>query len=347
MSALGAMSTSEVSPRKKFAFWKDSLWQLCGKLRTETQADVSFGGKIEYGMIGDVKIAKVTASRHRIVRTPSYLKRESSDSLKVVLQIKGISCFEQGSRRVVLSPGEWSIYDTALPYCISVPQDTETLTALVPRDNVKTQRIHIEDLLVRKFSGRGGVGKLALQFIVSAFDEIPIIPPEAEWEIAGAISNLVRLTMLDASEIPTQISLRQVWCDRIKSYIVSHLRDPQLSIDQIAVALNCTKRYVHKVFQFEGTSVSASILRTRLNRCREDLRNPARARNSITDIAYSWGFNNPAHFSRAFRDEFQVSPSCFRMEAQAADALPQGAQIKKQGVAAQLQQLREARMSPQ
>ena len=344
MSALAALSTSDVSPRNKFAFWKDSLWQLCGKLRTETQADVSFGGKIEYAMVGDVKLAKLTASRHRIVRTPSYLKRERSDHLKVVLQLKGISCFQQGSRRAVLSPGEWSIYDTALPYCIDVPEDTETLTALVPRDNVRTQRIHVEDLLVRKFSGTRGVGKLALQFMVSAFDEIPIITPEAEWEIAGAISNLIRLTMLDACEIQNEVSLSQVWRDRIKSYIVSHLRDPELSIDRIAVSLNCTKRYIHKVFQCEGTTVSESILRMRLARCREDLRNPARSRNSITEIAYSWGFNNPAHFSRAFRDEFHVSPSCFRVEGQVGDELPQRAETKKRSVAEQMMRLREARL---
>jgi AraC-like DNA-binding protein len=347
MSTLGTVSTCDVSPREKFAFWEDSLWQLCGKLRAEMQADVSFGGKLEYAKIGDVTIAKVTASRHCIARTPTFMRHENNDFLKVVLQIKGPSCFEQGTRKVVLSPCEWSIYDTKQAYCVSVPQDTETLMAILPRDNVETRRIHLDDLLLRKFSGRAGMGKLAVQFMVSAFDEIPVISPESEWEIAGAISNLIRFTLLDASEIQTEVSLPQVWRDRIKSYILSHLRDPELSIDQIAVALNCTKRYVHKVFQCEGTSVSESILRMRLARCREDLRNPARSRNSITDIAYSWGFNNPAHFSKAFRDQFHVSPSCFRMEAQAANAVPPSAETKKRGVAEQLQQLREARMYPQ
>ena len=347
MSALGTISTRDVSPREKFAFWQESLLKLCGKLRAETQADDSFGAKLEYAMIGDVKIAKVTASRHRIVRTPSYVGRASNDFLKVVLQVKGLSCFEQGSRRVVLAPLEWSFYEATVPYCVSVPQDTETLVAIVPRGNIATKRIHLDDLLLRKFSGRAGMGKLAQQFMVSAFDEIPVITPESEWEIAAAISNLIRFTMLDACEIQTEVSLPQVWRDRIKSYIVSHLRDPELSIEQIAAALNCTKRYIHKVFQSEGTSVSESILRMRLARCREDLRNPGRSRNSITEIAYSWGFNNPAHFSKAFRDEFHVSPSSFRTEAQGASALPQRAETKKPSVAAQLQRFREARMLQQ
>ena len=156
---------------------------------------------------------------------------------------------------------------------------------MIPRDNLSTHRLHLNDLMVRKFPGLVGMGRLAYQFMISAFDEIPIITPEAEWEIAGAISHLIRLTMLDASEVQNQISLQEVWRDRIRAYIGTHLRDPELSIDRIAEAMNCTKRYVHKVFQSEGTSVSESILRMRLNRCREDLRNPARSQSSITDIA--------------------------------------------------------------
>jgi len=344
MSALAMISTLDVEPREKFAFWQNTLWNLCGNLRSETQADSSFQGKIEFAKISDVKIAKLTASPHRILRTPIFVKRDNNDFLKVALQIKGISTFEQGNRKVVLAPHEWSIYDTKQPYRVSVPNGTETLLALVPRENVATQRIHLDHHLMRKFSGKMGMAKLALQFMVSAFDEIPGIAPGAEWEIAGAISSLIRLTMLDASEDQMEVSLPQVWRDRIKAYIVSHLRDPELSIDQIAAALNCTKRYVHKVFQCEGTSVSESILRMRLVRCREDLGNPARSRSSITEIAYSWGFNNPAHFSKAFRDEFQVSPSSFRMESQGASVSPQSAETKKRGVAAQLLRLREARM---
>lgn len=344
MSALAMISTRDVQACEKFAFWQDTLLKLCGNLRTVTQAHDSFQGKIEYATISDVRIAKLTASPHRITRTPNFVKGASNDFLKVALQIKGASSFEQGSRMVVLSPREWIIYDTKQPYRVSVPDGTETLLALVPRESVTTQRIPLNQLLMRKFSGKAGMGKLAIQFLAAAFDEIPVIDPGAEWEIAGAISNLIRLTLLSESEIQTEVSLPQVWRERIKSYVVSRLRDPDLSIDQIALALNCTKRYIHKVFQYEGKSVSELILRMRLARCREDLRNPARSRESITDIAYSWGFNNPAHFSKAFKEEFNISPSCFRMESLGASESTQSSDTKKRGLSAQLTRLREQRM---
>ena len=34
--------------------------------------------------------------------------------------------------------------------------------------------------------------------------------------------------------------------------------------------------------------------------------------STITDIAYHWGFSDAARFSRAFRDQFGVTPRRFR-----------------------------------
>ena len=48
---------------------------------------------------------------------------------------------------------------------------------------------------------------------------------------------------------------------------------------------------------------------------RADLKNPAQAQRTITDIAFSWGFNNGAHFSRVFREHTGLSPSDFRETA--------------------------------
>jgi AraC-like DNA-binding protein len=344
MSSLRVVSTHDVRPCEKFAFWQSTLWNLFGNLRSETQADSAFRAQIVFSTVSDVRIAQLTATTHRIVRTPVFVNRGHNDLLKVAVQMKGLSTFEQGGKKVVLGPGEWSVYETDQPYRIIVPADTITLMVVVPRENVTTQRMRLENSMLRKLSGRTGMGKLARQFIVSAFEEIPAIAPGTEWEIAGAISNLLRLAMLEASGDETEVSLPHVWCDRIKAYIRSHLRDPELSIDQIALALNCTKRYVHKVFQHEGTSVSEFILRLRLERCREDLRSPARSADSITDIAYSWGFNNAAHFSKAFRDEFHASPSSVRRETQISIEPPPMEATSKPGVAEQLLRLREARV---
>jgi len=36
---------------------------------------------------------------------------------------------------------------------------------------------------------------------------------------------------------------------------------------------------------------------------------------SVSEVAYSWGFNDPAHFSRTFRSRFGISPTQCRRQA--------------------------------
>jgi AraC-like DNA-binding protein len=228
------------------------------------------------------------------------------------VQLKGTSYFEQNNRSCLLPPGSWSIYDTTQPYAVSTMGSVELLTLLIPRARIATHRLNLNDLTVRCFSGETGLGKLAFQFMTSAFAEIANVNPEHEWEIVGAISQLIRLAMLEAAGEPSDLSVRERWRERVKAYIEEHLRDPGLSLDRIAAAVNCSKRYVHKIFESEGTTTSEYIWQMRLCRCREELRDPACAGKSITEIAYSWGFNSSAHFSRTFKDTFHLSPRTYR-----------------------------------
>ncbi len=45
-----------------------------------------------------------------------------------------------------------------------------------------------------------------------------------------------------------------------------------------------------------------------------DLASPVCAKLSISEICFRWGFNESAHFSRAFRNEYGRSPREYRRE---------------------------------
>ncbi len=311
ITQLAVVSTNDVRPSEKFGLWKDTLWQLLGRLRSEAFGDESFAGRIEHCDVGDLRICRIIARRHRVVRKLEG-RHDNQDLLKVAVQLKGSSYFEQNNRSVLLSPGSWSIYDTTRPYTVSTMGNVELLTLLIPRARIATHRLNLNDLIVRRFSGETGLGKLAYQFMTTVFSEIANVDPKHEWEIVGAISQLIRLAMLEVAGEQSNLSVREKWRERIKAYIEEHLRDPGLSLGQIAAVMNCSKRYVHKIFESEGTTTSGYIWRMRLCRCREELRDPAFANKSITEIAYSWGFSGSAHFSRTFKDVFHVCPRSYR-----------------------------------
>jgi transcriptional regulator GlxA family with amidase domain len=61
--------------------------------------------------------------------------------------------------------------------------------------------------------------------------------------------------------------------------------------------------------------LSRMIWQQRLTACRRELADASMAHRSVSDIAFSWGFNEAAHFSRSFREQFGLSPREWRQAA--------------------------------
>ncbi len=97
--------------------------------------------------------------------------------------------------------------------------------------------------------------------------------------------------------------------------IDAQLGDSNISLAMIAKEERVSPRYLQKLFETVGQSFSAYLRLRRLERCRAELVDPIYEKMSISDICFRWGFNDPAHFSRVFREQYQMSPRAFRHEA--------------------------------
>jgi len=312
MNTWGEVSTDRIAPPDRLGFWADSLWQLLGRSSSDADADAPFRGKMVHSNLGGLKLCRLSASPHRVVRTPDLIRQDNRGLLKMVVQVEGSAWFQQGGRKALLSAGEWSIYDTARPYTVSNITDVEQLVLLVPREEVLPHGLDPDASLVRRYSARAGIGRLTCELIRAAFDPTSTCDAEAADEAADSITQLIRHSLLERCGRPSDLSVRETLRDLIKSYIERNLRDPGLSIEKLTVTFNCTKRNLHKAFSSEGTTICTYIWRSRLERCRRDLDDPACSAKSITDVAFFWGFNSSTHFSRAFKEAFGVSPRAYR-----------------------------------
>lgn len=99
---------------------------------------------------------------------------------------------------------------------------------------------------------------------------------------------------------------------QIGLFIDSHLGDPELSPVTLAGAHHISLRYLHRLFQAEGTTVCGVIRRRRLESSRSDLVDTDRP---IYEIAARWGFRRPADFSRLFRVAYGMTPTEYRASA--------------------------------
>jgi len=98
----------------------------------------------------------------------------------------------------------------------------------------------------------------------------------------------------------------------IKQHIERELCDPGLTPSIVAENLGISERYLRKLFAMEDDSATKYIQRRRLEKCAAQLASPVWRGRTISDIAFSWGFNSSAHFTRAFRARFGCSPKEYR-----------------------------------
>lgn len=99
---------------------------------------------------------------------------------------------------------------------------------------------------------------------------------------------------------------------QIKRLVNADIRDPALSVESIADKLGVSTRYLQLLFADQNDCVSHYIRRERLRGCLLDLRCPRHADQSITDIAFSWGFNSASHFSSLFRKQYGLTARQYR-----------------------------------
>jgi len=309
-----SMSTDEVSPRERTAFWGHWVNRLFNGLDSDLYGDAEFDGHMRSTQAGDVILTRLEANRHRVLRSAQAVRGSEQGYLKVVAPFLGCAGVEQKGRQAWVTPGQWAIYDTTDTYAVSNPMRVEHLVVMLPKAQLLERGLPLDELMARPLGLQGGVARVALETMRSAYRELPGMDASTALGVGQAITQFVHLSLLDLAGRGTAVTQREALRERIKQHVSQRLGDPDLSVQAIALALNCSRRHLYNAFDDEPEGVAGYLVAQRLAAARRDLHDPACARRSITEIAYERGFSSPAHFSRAFRARFGATPSAWRAQ---------------------------------
>lgn len=312
---LHIISTEGVTVSERREFWQSGGSFLFGALQLEQHGREPFDARLFYTGLGDLIFCRLAARvAHRAVRTKAVALRDDRPFFKAVLQTKGRSVIAQRGCTTQLLPGEWVVYDAAQAYSVSLNAGAELSMILVPREKIVMRGFDLRSFVLRPFSARRGFGKLIWNLLDTTMDQISELQNHFRSDVAEIAAQMFRTALFDSFDGRSPVNSSTALRERVKFYISAHLSDPDLSIAKLAELSHCSKRYLHLIFRAEGVSISDYILKSRLERCHAEFQNPASAHRSITDIAYSWGFNNSNHFSRCFKREFGIPPRELRSD---------------------------------
>jgi AraC-like DNA-binding protein len=103
---------------------------------------------------------------------------------------------------------------------------------------------------------------------------------------------------------------------RAKQLIARHIGDPSLSVARIAAQLNMSASSLTRTLRAQGLSPMRYAWSLRLEHAARLLADAPRG--SIGEVAFQCGFANAAHFSRAFKERFGMTPRDYAASRKAA-----------------------------
>jgi AraC family transcriptional activator of tynA and feaB len=301
-----SLSTSGLAPKKQVQCWSDALTDLCGRFDVDPLEASKLDARLNCTTVSRVKLCQIEVSQHRIAHSTIRAKSTDHPYVKILFQTHGVSYFEQDGRRIEILPGDCLAYDVSSPHTIISPSLTRHEVVIVPKELLLERGFRLAKMTACKLSARTGTGRIAHDFVHAVFDEATKLSPYNANGVADTLIDLLLLPLREADAAFDRGGPEAMYV-RAQAFIREHLRDPELSIDQISAALGCTKRYLHMLFSDRGMTVSDYIWGARLQNCRQELE--AHCGKTITDVAFSWGFSSSSHFSRVFRKYFGVVPS--------------------------------------
>jgi len=252
-----------------------------------------------------------------VLRTPSRIARASEDFVLVTLGTSGVNGVFQDGREAIVSAGQFVIYDTTRPYELRFDDSFSQTIFQMPRKLLQQRIGSFDTLTATTFSGDRPLERLAYEFLLGMSKTIDHVDPATAARLLDQGLDLVAMTFAERmrERSADQSFHRSALLYRLKNYILTHLRDPELSMPRAAAAIGISPRYASDLMAAEQTSFRSYVQAQRLERCKRDLSDPAQVARHVGEIAFACGFNDLAHFSRIFKQRFGVSPREWREHA--------------------------------
>jgi AraC-like DNA-binding protein len=272
-----------------------------------------------------VSPASAGACVQRVAHTAGYtaqrtaeLLTDGNDDISLNIQETGRCIVSQLDREAAVEAGGG--------FCTS-NADVSTVVFLgagrftsigLPRRLMMAMVPGIEDALVRSLPSDVSALRLLARYLDVLEDEHALKTPELRRAAATHVHDLCALAIgatRDAAEIAKGRGLRVARLHAVKADVVQSLGNGPVSATTLAMRHRVTPRYIRKLFEGEGMSLSRFVLNQRLALVHRLLTDPRYGRCTIGSLAFEAGFGDLSTFNREFRRCYGATPSDVRAAA--------------------------------
>ncbi|MEU7041975.1 helix-turn-helix domain-containing protein [Streptomyces varsoviensis] len=271
---------------------------------------------------GVIGICSAQATGLTIQRTPRLAREDTEPAVFLGLQLSGSSMVIQNGREALLKPGDFALYDTAVPYTLAFDSGVDQHFLRFPRSALALPDRSLREITATTLGPDNPVAALAAGYFKQvAVTEALHRGPNAE-AIAEPSIELLRAVV--ASQLGNSDLARGPMAEtlnlRIMRYLRAHLADRDLSAERIAAAHGISVRHLYAVLAKSNVTLGEWIRSHRLEECRRELADPRARYRTIAAIARGWGFVDATHFSKVFKQAYGMTPRAWRNLDRSAEA---------------------------
>ncbi|MCW2337288.1 AraC-like DNA-binding protein [Sphingobium sp. B2D3A] len=307
-------STEAFPISTRAAAWTKLYSQQLNRVNFTPADRHEFAARLSLSHFGPIQLASIAANRSHIERTRNHIRPGAPRLYSFLMQARGNSVLDHCGHQAQLDQGDFVLCDSAAPHSFTLGDNSMIIMLRVDAGLIKKHLPTPE-----RFCGLKLDHEVGLTAVMSAMLENLNTQVQSGFhsDHDGRFARHV-LEMLSTAyamgfdEQPEGSAVMLGRQSEVIRYIEDNLRDPELTPARVAEGLRISPRYLRTLFASRGEKASSYIVRRRLEECGKQLRNPAWAGHTLTEIAFAWGFNSAAHFTRTFHEHFGMAPRDYR-----------------------------------
>jgi AraC-like DNA-binding protein len=312
---------------KRYRAWQDAICDIYFQVDCTPEERHDYDGLVREARFGSLILTDTVSAPQVVLRQNRHIARLDKDCYIFGLPQFGRGGLCQRDASFTMHTGAAGLFYASEPYDLRGKAPVRAFWMEIPQHLLASRfssgRAPVNTLL----NVERGLGRIAAEFCTALAAESALLDDDARAKLGDEFLDILAAA-IDAGldrEPTGEKAVRKARLRSVKAYIDAHLREPDLTLESIARNNGISLRYLHELFTAMETSVSDWIWLRRLQQCHALLTHPEHAARSITEIAFSMGFNSSSHFSNRFREAFGLRPSDVRLGGSGSRTRPEPA----------------------
>ncbi|WP_091717664.1 helix-turn-helix domain-containing protein [Methylobacterium phyllostachyos] len=301
------------------AAWRDAVapfWSFA--IRREDVAE--FRGRSHVQHLGNAILCRAGASGLRFTRDRALVARMGVDHILAHVRLSGRSRVEAGGAAQDCGPGDICLLDLSRPLAAQ-STDYQALTVVLPRGLFGADQAMLDALHGQVIRGASPFGRMLNDHLRALDAHAPGFSERESGAAARATAVLLGAAVsgLPAAERNAQAPDGAPLLLALRRFIEAELASPDLNAETLGRQFGISRSALYRLFVPLG-GVAGYIRQRRLARAYRDLAAGDGRGARISEVAYRWGFESPAHFAQAFRFAYGHAPRDVRAQGPAEAA---------------------------